>query len=212
MFLSVLPGAHCTRIADRFARIATGRTMRCCKPRFQVHEEPAEGTERYMTDSTRITRIADHFARIADRLARVASDRFARIATGCTMRCCKSRFQVHEEPAERTERAIAAVSARITWITDRYAWLASNRYARLASNRHTGLACDGFTRLASNRFTGVTAIPDCGKASKNAGFGSRCSRKYDNRGQRGQQKFVFHFNSPKNTVGEICWQRLPLLR
>jgi hypothetical protein len=51
--------------------------------------------------------------------------------------------------------------------------------------------------LTSDRFTGVTAVPDYGKATKNAGFGTGCSRKNNNRGQHGQYNFVFHFNSPK---------------
>jgi len=89
------------------------------------------------------------------------------------------RKQIGKESAERTEwLVVAKTAARITWIT-------GNHYTGIA-NRLAGHTSDGLARLTSNRLAGVTAIPNYGKASKDAGIGSRCSRKHNDGGQRGQ--------------------------
>jgi hypothetical protein len=143
---------------------------------------------------------ASHGAGITDRLTGLATGRFTRLATGITAWCYKFGFQIHKESAKRTERTTAAITTGIAGTTQRFTRLASNYFARFAGNHFTWLARRCFARLTSNRFTrlasrwltGVTAIPDYGKPSKNAGFGTRCRRKNDNRGQQGYYKFVFH--------------------
>ena len=77
--------------------------------------------------------------------------------------------------------------------------ITGDHIARLASNNHLAwLTSNGFARLASHRLARVTAIPDYGKPTKNACFGTCRSRKNNNRGQHGHYNFVFHFYSPKN--------------
>ena len=150
--------------------------------RNHIGEEATERTERTITEvaTTRRTRIAvnNYGTRITcNRLTGHASNRFARIASVGTTGMLRSKH-IGEKSTERSERTIAKTATRIAWIAgDHYAGIA-NRLARHAS--------DGLARLTSNRLAWVTAIPYYGKASKNAGFGSRCSRKHNDCGQRGQ--------------------------
>jgi len=155
--------------------------------RKQIGEEPTERSERFVVAETaaRITRITcNDDTGIANRLAGHASNRltghaadgFARI-TSDTTRVFR-RKQIGEKSAERTERLVAKMTASGT------AGIACNG-TRIA-NRLTGDASNWFAGHASHRLAWITAIPHYGKASKNAGFGSRCSRKHNDCGQRGQ--------------------------
>gem|GEM_PF-4634085 len=169
--------ARGTRINRRSARIAVrDATTRGGQFRSQVLEKSSKrsaGAARYRDGIARIT---------SNGLARCSGNRFARIATRCTSACCHSGFHVRKQSGERTERA----TTRGTCIV-----------ATIVYNRFAGIAGDRFARGASHGFARVAAIPHYGKAAKNAGFGTRCCRKYDNRGQHRKYNFVFHFDSPK---------------
>jgi len=182
-----IAGDHRTRIAGDHRTGITGdmarrRPYRESRP--QVHEKSIERQTdgRSTNRSTKwCTGIASNcVAGVANnRCTGIASNRYTGIATHRhTTSRCKSCSHVCEQSAKRTEwtnkgtteGCTGVASNHVTWITDNH-W---------------------FARHASDRHTGVTAIPNYGKASENAGFGRCCSRKKNNRGQHGQQKFVFH--------------------